>query len=255
MGAHTFGRLHVTTSLFPYLWTSRGEMFFNNDYYKMITDDTRWFFDDNACTKVGDAYNNKPVRRWTTHIGKDTANNGPVIWISESYACPNCASSKQSGHKCCQNVPEGNFCVPDSLNMTEKTPKQLSSKHEFCEAYRFISGLDEMALPCEMGLYFEFQNTGNGYPTGCPGFVNFDGIKGKVSAATDGSKADPQCNLQSLSLPTSDNSTSWYMREYAVDQDRFIRDFVSTFDKMLSNGYSGLTAGPDQTKGRDTCRG
>ena len=68
-------------------------------------------------------------------------------------------------------------------------------------------------------------------------------------------KADPQCNLQSLSLPSTDNSTSWYMREYAVDQDRFIRDFVSAFDKMLSNGYSGLTAGPDQTTGRDTCRG
>ena len=112
-----------------------------------------------------------------------------------------------------------------------------------------------MALPCEMGLYFEFQNTGNGYPTGCPGFVNFDGIKGKVSAATDGSKADPQCNLQSLSLPASDNSTSWYMREYAVDQNRFIRDFVSAFDKMLSNGYSGLKTGPDQTTGRDTCSG
>lgn len=64
-------------------------------------------------------------------------------------------------------------------------------------------------------------------------------------------KADPQCNLQSLSLPTTDNSTSWYMREYAVDQDRFIRDFVSVFDKMLANGYKSLSAGPDQTTGKE----
>ena len=46
MGAHTFGSLTVGTSLFRYVWTSRGTKFFNNDYYKMITDDTRWFFDD-----------------------------------------------------------------------------------------------------------------------------------------------------------------------------------------------------------------
>ena len=48
MGAHTFGRLHIHTSLFRYVWTSRGTKFFNNDYYKMITDETRWFFDDDG---------------------------------------------------------------------------------------------------------------------------------------------------------------------------------------------------------------
>ena len=169
MGAHTFGRLHVKTSLFRYVWTSRGTNFFNNDYYKMITDDTRWFFDDDACTKVGDAYNNKPQRRWTTHYRGDTANNGPVHWISENYVCPNCARSKNADHKCCQNVPSGLFCTPDSVNITEKTPGQLCQTWAYCEAFRFISGIDEMALPCEMGLYFDFKNAGNGFPTGCPG--------------------------------------------------------------------------------------
>ena len=64
MGAHTFGKNHVATSLFRYTWTSRGNTFFNNDYYKMITDDTRWYFNDDACTKVGDAHGNRPARRW-----------------------------------------------------------------------------------------------------------------------------------------------------------------------------------------------
>ena len=41
------------------------------------------------------------------------------------------------------------------------------------------------------------------------------------------------------------------MREYAVDQERFIRDFVSVFDKMLANGYNRLSAGPDQTTGKE----
>ena len=39
--------------------------------------------------------------------------------------------------------------------------------------YRFISGLDEMALPCEMGLYFDFNVTADGTPSGCPGFEKF----------------------------------------------------------------------------------
>merc|ERR1719232_1724602 len=252
MGAHTFGRLNVGTSLFRYVWTSRGTSFFNNDYYKMITDETRWFFDDDACTKVGDAYNNKPARRWVAHYRKDTFNNGPVHWISENYVCPNCNKAtapcgQEIRDRCCTNVPEGNFCVPDSVNMTMKTPTQLAQPWKYCEAYRFISGIDEMALPCEMGLYFEFQNRGNGFPTGCPGFANFDGTNWQTWSSINWVKADPQCNLQSLSLPASDNSTSWYMREYAVNQDRFIRDFVAVFDKMLSNGYNSLSAGPEVT--------
>ena len=185
MGAHTFGRLHIVTSLFRYVWTSSGTKFFNNDYYKMITDERRWFFNDGSCTKVGDAYNNKPFRRWIAGARGDTENNGPVHWISENYVCPNCARSQDSEDKCCKNVPQGNFCVPDSLNRTEKSPAQLSRPWEFCESYRFISGIDEMALPCEMGLYFEFQNRGNGFPTGCPGFVDFDGTKKPRTSAIE----------------------------------------------------------------------
>ena len=44
------------------------------------------------------------------------------------------------------------------------------------------------------------------------------------------------------------------MREYAVDQDRFIRDFVSVFDKMLTNGYNSLSDGPDQTTGKENTK-
>ena len=33
-----------------------------------------------------------------------------------------------------------------------------------------------------------------------------------------------------------DHSTSNYMREYAVNQDRWIHDFVAVFDKMMAIG-------------------
>ena len=61
----------------------------------------------------------------------------------------------------------------DSLNIN--LTENIDIKNYNMNLTDFISGIDEMALPCEMGLYFEFQNRGNGYPTGCPGFVDFDG--------------------------------------------------------------------------------
>ena len=90
MGAHTLGKNNGVTSLFHYTWVSRGTTMFNNDYYKMITDETRWYFNDNACTKVGDAYGNRPMRRWIANYRFSTHNKGPVFWMSENYVCPNC---------------------------------------------------------------------------------------------------------------------------------------------------------------------
>ena len=88
MGAHTFGKNHVATSLFRYTWTSRGNTFFNNDYYKMITDDTRWYFNDDACTKVGDAYGNRPARRWLANYRwtYSISNSTSILWISATMA-------------------------------------------------------------------------------------------------------------------------------------------------------------------------
>ena len=52
-----------------------------------------------------------------------------------------------------------------------------------------------------------------------------------------------------MAVPETDHSTSWFMREYAVNQDRWIHDFVAVFDKMMANGYSELTLGEDQSAG------
>ena len=40
----------------------------------------------------------------------------------------------------------------------------------------FVSGLDEMALPSEIGLYFDFNVTADGIPYGCPGFETFTSV-------------------------------------------------------------------------------
>ena len=38
-------------------------------------------------------------------------------WIHNNYACPNCVAHPDN--KCCQNVPEGHFCKPDSYNIEQ----------------------------------------------------------------------------------------------------------------------------------------
>ena len=98
-----------------------------------------------------------------------------------------------------------------------------------------------MALSAEIGLWFGFKNRGNGFPTGCPGLEGLDGKSRQRWSKVDGVKADPQCELQTFSLPEDDHPTSWYMREYAVNQDRWLTDFSTAFDKMMSNGYDNLT--------------
>ena len=67
MGAHTFGKPTVSKSLFPYMWTSSGRFMFNNDYFKSMVGQERWYFDDDNCNPVGNAFNEKPKPRWIAH--------------------------------------------------------------------------------------------------------------------------------------------------------------------------------------------
>ena len=136
---------------------------------------------------------------------------------------------------CCSDVPSGLFCKPDGLNFTEK--QDMGNVNKGCERFRFISGADEMALSCEMGLYFDFKNNGEGFPTGCPGLA---ALENSVVSGVNGQRSDPQCGPQNLSLPASDHSTAWYMKHYATNQNAWLADFAAAFDKMMSNGYTEL---------------
>ena len=60
-------------------------------------------------------FSNKTV--CTKFYSRDTKNGGPVHWIHNNYACPNCV--KNPDNKCCQDVPEGHFCKPDSYNIEQ----------------------------------------------------------------------------------------------------------------------------------------
>jgi len=256
MGAHTMGRLHYNISLFRYLWTTRGQLSFNNNYYKNIVREPKYAFHDDDCTKITDAEGNVPQTRWVAHVRKDTKNGGPVQWIRENYQCPNC--NKDSENSCCQNT-KGGFCKADGVAI-EDDP----DVNKDCERYRFISGLDETALPSEIGLYFDFDVTDDGIPCGCPGLEKFNPDHFNISYSMTWSqlpskglsgaanwhwqKADPQCDFNTLEYPAGSTPLHQIFEEYAADNQKWVDEFVPALEKMLSNGYNSddLVLAPDQ---------
>jgi len=248
LGAHTFGRFHVHVSLFRYTWTSRGTHLFNNHYYKMLTLEDEYFFNDNACTKVTDAWGNKPKTRWAAHVRADTPNGGPVHWIHFNYVCPNCV--RDPDHDCCANNPnpEINFCRPDpGREEYHPSAEGDNNVNNGCEAYRFISGVDEMALSCEIGLYYDFNVTEDGIPYGCPGFT--DGWINNASRIAGHRWARPECPKNMMSVPDGATPLSTVFEEYAADQEKWYLDFVDVLEKMLGNGYDdgSLVSAPDHS--------
>eukprot|EP00931_Biecheleriopsis_adriatica_P087183 TRINITY_DN6168_c0_g1_i1.p1 TRINITY_DN6168_c0_g1~~TRINITY_DN6168_c0_g1_i1.p1 ORF type:complete len:703 (+),score=83.65 TRINITY_DN6168_c0_g1_i1:56-2110(+) len=257
MGAHTLGRLHNGHSLFKYVWVHAGGMMFNNQYYRNIVGKRDWRFvpTPSGCLQVGDAWNQRPSARWVAHVRGDKVTGGPVHWIQEKLICPEaCVSSPDSNWCCSSDVPAGALCRPDGgrANGSDATSSD-DDVNGGCEAYRFIPGHDEMALPAEMGLYYDFNVDQNMIPYGCPGFENFNIDIWKKDwrytwSTIDGVKAEPGCPKNSLESPSGSTPLYEIFEEYADDPASWIRDFAPALEKMLTNGYmhNDLSTGPDQ---------
>jgi len=251
-GAHTFGRPHFSVSLFPYTWTSSGVNLFNNDYYKGITGQNRWFFDEDTCYPVGDAYGNRPKSRWLAHARAATHRGGPIFWIHENLVCPNPKRYdiyNDFEKACLDEAGEGMVCRADPRDANGND----LDENQGCERFRFIVGIDEIAMNCEMGLYKEFE-VDDGIIHGCPGLEHFNasmsGDTGRIVWSNNGktwANAEPLCEKQRLSEPAGSTPLYQIMEEYANDQTTWINDYMQAHEKMVSNGYASgaLTASHD----------
>ena len=257
-GAHTFGKLHVHTSLFPYTWTSRGTHLFNNDYYKTITGKPRWYFDGANCDALGDAFGNKPETRWLAHTRKMTMRGGPIFWIHQNHVCPRMFTDTgmtDFQRACVEDAGPGQMCKPDppADSSSPRLPDEPDGNmNSGCEMFRLVTGLDEIALNCEMGLYREFE-VDDGVIHGCKGLEHFNESMTEPgpthstwSEIPQGNKAQPECPKQRLAEPLGSTPLYEIMEEYAEDQTAWINDFIPTMEKMILNGYpDGLTEAPD----------
>jgi len=263
MGAHTMGQPHIDISQIPYQWTSKGGRMFNNDYYRNIVGEPRWFFNIapwNQCEKIGNAFGEKPQAQWLAHTRMTSVNGGPVFWIHRNHVCPPCPLEKdledilpltEQQKDCCHNKPEGAFCRPDR----ESPDMEDDNLNGGCEQMRFIVGGDEIAINAEMGLYKQFEVDDDGVIYGCRGLEIFN----TTMRGTEGHRAvwsippgewgpyEPECEKQMIEHPAGSGEPLYTLfEEYASNQQNFVRDFVIAMEKMSANGYSeGLTQAPD----------
>ena len=201
---------------------------------------------------------------WTTDTDTDTDTADHILSIPlrKHFACPYCGKRydqimgrhnelmEKEFDRCCPGRGEL-ACLPD--NATRNSKDDLKG----CEKYRQAFSMIEVAMNCEMGLYHQFD-VENGMPKNCSGLEEFN-----LDHWDDGLVAwDVDCPLNMRSLPVDDIPVSSIMAEYASDQvtqlsatcqpiilflqDRWIRDFIKTFEKMMKNGYeeSDLTQTP-----------
>ena len=263
MGAHTFGQPHIDISQFPYQWTSKGGRMFNNDYYKNMVGEDRYFINAEPhgnCELIGNAYGEKPKTQWLAHTRMTNVKGGPVFWIHRNHVCPPCMLEEQLigmplemrewESECCSNKPEGTFCRPDR----DGPDMEDDNLNGGCERMKFIVGADEIAINAEMGLYKQFEVDDDGIIFGCRGLEIFNtSMRGEGRTAVwsvppgKWGPYEPECPKQTIEHPAGSGEPLYTIfEEYASNQKSFINDFFLALEKMSANGYpEGLTNAPD----------
>jgi len=263
MGAHTMGQPHFEISQFPYQWTSKGGRMFNNDYFRNIVGEDRYFINIEPtfnCELIGNAFGEKPKTQWVAHTRMTSVNGGPVFWIHKNHVCPPCSLEDDLKvmkmydweTECCHNKPEGSYCRPDR----DSPDMEDDNLNHGCERMRFIVGADEIAINAEMGLYKQFEVDDDGIIYGCQGLEIFNITMGQsdegkyaVWSVPPGGWGpyEPECPKQTLEHPAGSGEPLYTIfEEFAAKQENFVRDFFLALEKMSANGYpEGLTNAPD----------
>lgn len=242
MGAHTLGSFQTPNTGYWYTFTTQQEDAFNNQYYRNIALKDDWFYEDTQCVKQGTANGTRGKAMWRLKAQGAWKNNAPVQWIQHKFICPNCEwvrtgqfppgyiQQKQDIDGCKNNVPRGMACRPDS------------------ERWRFVWGRDETGSNADMGLYYDFKVDEDGFPYGCDDLDKAPwryrgkrgiGNNGYLKARTN-LNVDHGCELQKHAEPAGSTPLHKIVEEFADDKVSWLKEFVPTFEKMISNGYSDL---------------
>jgi len=227
MGAHTLGKLNPYESLFRYTWKTNSGKLLNNGYYRNMARKHDWYFPSDhgkvPCKHVGDNLGRRPEARWMPHVRGDKTTGGPVQWLQEK--------------KVCRTWNKTNFAVDTCA--------------EEDLIWRFVNGIDETMLPCEIGLFIDFPVDENGIPYGCEGFEMFNMehwggwdpetgfIKNHWNRWTKigGRRVEPLCDPQRLAEPEGDTPLHEIVEHFADRSENWLEVFFPTMEKMLANGY------------------
>jgi len=233
MGAHTLGNFQIPLNGYFYTFTSQQEDAFNNQYFRNIANKDEWFMEpDRKCTKTGTSNYTRGHAKWMMKAQSAWTNKAPVQWIQHKFVCPNCEwvrtnkfpagypeFEKRRDRAGCSNVPRGKACKPGA------------------EFWRFIYARDEAGTHADMGMYYDFKVDQDGFPYGCKDLDN--GGTAYLKRVTN-QNTDHGCGFQRHAEPAGSTPLYKIVEEFADDKDAWLKVFVPTLEKMLSNGYSDL---------------
>ena len=217
-------------------------------------------FEDNFCTPETLADGSLGAVRLLAFTERQMEGGGPVMWVNEKQRCADCNSVTFKDTDCCTQAPEGMQCKPD------KEPEFTGLGTRRCEGFKNNGGQDEISMNCEVGLYLDFKVSDTGIPYGCSGLESFNNTVWKNAKHPFGWSRLPKvenpdpfnnqhwerdgvtCPLTKIQEPLGSTPLHEVFEEYAEDQQKWVNDYVPTFEKMISNGYSDgdLTDAPDQ---------
>lgn len=199
----------------------------------------------NTCRGLGDTSGQAPEARWLPHAGRHTEVGTPIQWINEKLVC-DCFNAEYKSDSDAGRIKatDGSACC------SADGSDWLTVCKPGCERFQFISGMDEMMLNSDMGLYLNFTSDANNIPVGCSGLENFTPQKWgsipngtfnwtftwSVDAAAE--RIEPQCVKNDFADPPGSFSMSEVIDEYANNNTKFLEDFIPTLEKMLKNGYT-----------------
>ena len=220
-------------------------------------------FEDDFCTAETMADGSLGPVKYLAFTERQTESGGPVMWSNFRQRCPNCNSNLYKNTGCCTQAPAGMQCKPDDK------PDPPTGLGKGCEKFYTNLGQDEIVLNCEFGLYMDFKVSDTGIPYGCSGLESFNNTVWKDlpkgfchscwSRVPKVKNPDPlnnwhwqidevTCPLNKLQEPIGSTPLHEVFEEYAKDQQKWVNDYVPTFEKMISNGYvdGELQDAPDQ---------
>ena len=283
MGAHTLGRLRMSTSAYKYQWVSRGGYLFNNQYYHNFVNRPEWFImpQNDQCTEVG--YHGAPTYKngkklYTKKLPDTTMvpsypgftkSGGPTHWVRMWFACPDCTlgnkypdAIKNEYQSCCVGRPKDLMCKVDNQSHNPNYIGTLlhNKAHDTkgCEKYRYEFGVDSMLINAEMGLYYKFEQENGVITKGCPNTMSMGKLKQELDKRYKNKRGDlvrqgykPNCEKNDMRIPSTDKPFHQIIEDYADNQSTWVSDFIPAFEKMVANGYkaSDLHDAPSSWKG------
>lgn len=248
MGAHALGEMHGTVSLFKYQWMFKQFKYLNNNYYRLLLNKpTNFVGSCDPFFATGGPGGAPATTSWAVRPIRKTVSAGPYLWFHLYKRCPSCYKDKKGAWV---NVEtEGS----EKFRSTQCCSCHSQKAHQVADGCLADVARDETMLPADMAMVADFDVDQYGVPGGCPDFPSEwkrDNIVKQYTTSAnyrlDFYKTVPNCPENTVRDGAGQKSMSEYVHMYADDQNKWVEDFYSALEKMLSNGYGNtLTDGPD----------